>query len=162
MGKRLVIDLDTCDRCDQCGVTCGYFYRLQSENHGVLGLRERATFELICRRCEEPSCIDACVFRALERQPDGVLKRHSLRCVSCKLCVHACPFGTIYPDMVPFYVSPCEQCLGDGDTEPPCVRTCGRGALSYREVETDEPRVHVLDDRLAARSAKWVKREEKP
>jgi hypothetical protein len=42
------------------------------------------------------------------------------------------------------------------------VRTCGRGALSYREVETDEPRVQVLDDRLAARSAKWVKREEKP
>ena len=35
-------------------------------------------------------------------------------------------------------------------------------ALSYREVETDDPRVHVLDDRLAARSAKWVKRDEKP
>lgn len=160
MSKRLVIDLDICDQCDQCGVRCGYFYRSPTDDNGILGLRERATFELICRRCEEPSCVDACVFNALARQEDGVLLRHNLRCVSCKLCAQACPFGTIYPDMVPFYVSPCVQCLGVADTEPPCVKTCGRGALAYREVAADEPRVHVIDDRLAARSAKWIKREQ--
>ncbi len=160
MGKRLVIDLDKCDQCDQCGVRCGYFYRPPSEDRGVLGLRERATFQLICRRCEEPSCVDACLFNALERQNDGALKRHNLRCVSCGLCVHACPFGTIYPDMVPFYVSPCDQCLSTGDTEPLCLRTCGRGAFAYREVDADEPQVHVLDERLAARTTEWVKRED--
>ncbi len=125
-------------------------------------MRERATFELICRRCEEPSCVDACPYDALERQSDGVLKRHNLRCVSCKLCAHACPFGTIYPDMVPFYVTPCNFCLGASDTEPPCARSCGRGALAYREVDPEEPRLHIIDDHLAARSAKWIKREESP
>ena len=160
MSKRLVIDLDTCDQCDRCGVTCGYFYRPRAEDNGVIGLRERATFELICRRCEEPSCVDACLFGALERQANGVLKRHNLRCVSCKLCALACPFGTIYPDMLPFYVTPCDHCLGDADTEPPCVRSCGLGALTYREADPEEPRLHILDDHLAARSSKWVKREE--
>ena len=160
MSKRLVIDLDKCDQCDRCGVRCGYFYRPGAEDHGVLGLRQRATFELICRRCEEPSCVDACVFNALERQPDGVLKIHNLRCVSCQMCVHACPFGTIYPDMVPFYVTPCDRCLGDSEEEPLCARTCGRGALGWREVEEDETSVHIIDGRLAARSARWVKREQ--
>jgi len=159
MGKRLVIDLDSCDQCDRCGVTCAYFYRPLGQDNGVIGLRERATYALICRRCEEPSCVDACPFAALERQADGVLKRHNLRCVSCKLCVHACPFGTIYPDMVGFYVTPCDHCLGGGEAEPPCVRSCSRGALSYREVDPDEPRLHILDERLAARATKWLKRE---
>ncbi len=162
MSKRLVIDLDICDQCDRCGVTCSYFYRPRSTDNGVLALRERATFELICRRCEEPSCIDACPYNALERQSDGVLKRHNLRCVSCKLCVHACPFGTIYPDMVPFYVTPCNFCLGPSETEPPCALSCGLGALVYREVDPDEPRLHIIDDHLAVRSAKWIKREELP
>ncbi len=160
MSRRLVIDLDKCDQCDRCGVTCDYFYRPHADDNGIIGLRERATFELICRRCEEPSCVDACVFDALERQPDGVLKRHNLRCVSCKLCVQACPFGTIYPDMVPFYATPCDQCVGGEDAEPPCVRSCGRGALAYREVDSEEPLLHILDKHLAARSDKWVKREE--
>lgn len=160
MGKRLVIDLDICDQCESCGVSCAYFYRPHETDHGALALRERATFALICRRCEEPSCIDACPFAALERQDDGVLKRHNLRCVSCKLCVHACPFGTIYPDMVGFYETPCNFCLGPNDEEPPCARSCSRGALAYREVDPEEPRLHIIDDHLAARSAKWIKREE--
>lgn len=160
MSKRLVIDLDKCDQCTCCGVTCDYFYRPRAEDNGVIGLRERATFELICRRCEEPSCIDACMFNALERQADGVLKRHNLRCVSCKLCAQACPFGTIYPDMLGFYVTPCDQCLGGDDVEPACVRSCGRGALAYRDVDPEEPRLYILDERLAARSDRWVKRED--
>ena len=159
MARRLVIDLDKCDQCDSCGVRCAY-KGPQGGDQGVLALRERATYQVVCRRCEVPSCVLACPFDALERQADGVLKRHNLRCVSCKLCAQACPFGTIYPDMLPFYVSPCDACLGTGDAEPPCVETCGRGALAYREVKPDEPRMHVIDDRLAARTTKWVKRTE--
>jgi Fe-S-cluster-containing hydrogenase component 2 len=160
MSKRLVIDLDTCDDCDRCGVSCDYFYRPHPADHGVLALRERATFELVCRRCEEPSCVDACPFNALERQGDGVLKRYNLRCVSCKLCAHACPFGTIYLDMVPFYEARCDYCLGQGDDAPPCVGSCRRGAIEYRVVSPEEPGIHVLDGHLAARAAKWMKREE--
>jgi Fe-S-cluster-containing hydrogenase component 2 len=154
MAKRLVIDLDRCDECRECGVRCGH-----GGHYGALAIRERATFAVICRRCEEASCVDACPYLALERQADGVLLRHNLRCVSCKLCAHACPFGTIYPDMLSFYVTPCDACLGDGDGPPSCAGTCARGALTYREVSEDEPSVHIVDDYLAARSARWVKRE---
>ena len=159
MSKRLLIDLEACDECERCGVSCAYFYRPHLEDHGVLAIRERATFALVCRRCAVASCIEACPYDALERDADGLLSRHNLRCVSCKLCAHACPFGTIYPDTLSFYVTPCDHCLSGGDQIPPCVASCDRGALAYRELNPDEIDVHVLDDRLAARAPRWIKHE---
>ena len=105
MTKRLVIDLNKCDKCEKCQVECSYFYRARAEDHGLLTLRELATFAVVCRRCENPGCVASCKFDALERQPDGIIKRHNMRCVSCKCCSHGCPFGTIYPETVPFYVT---------------------------------------------------------
>ena len=85
MTERLVIDLAACDRCDSCSV-----------GPAVLALRERATFELVCRRCEHASCVEACPFDALERGEDGIIKRHNMRCVSCKSCSLASSFGSSY------------------------------------------------------------------
>ena len=157
MAKRLFIDLDACDACDTCGVDCAYMYRASPKDHGVLTLRERATFMLVCRRCEDPSCVAACRFDALERQEDGVLKRHNMRCVSCKCCSHACPFGTIYPETVPFYVTQCDYCLSSCTAEPPCVASCTKGALAYREVDESEAGVYLLDETLAVKASKWEK-----
>ena len=150
--KKLVIDLAACDHCyaaeGSCAVDCG----------GLTGLREQVTFALVCRRCEHASCIIACPFDALERMEDGgIIKRHNLRCVSCKLCAQACPFGTIYPEMLPFYAVRCDGCAGR--EEKACVATCRQGAIEYRMVEPDEEGVHIVDEYLAARVDKWVKRE---
>jgi Fe-S-cluster-containing hydrogenase component 2 len=157
--KRLVIDLDQCDDCGSCTVHCDYLYHPYGEDHGVLGLREQATFALVCRRCEFASCVEACPFNAIERKDDQVLKRHNLRCVSCKLCAHACPFGTIYTDMLPFYESHCDACLGRVGDAPACVAGCEKGALEYVVPDPADTRLHVLDEHLAARTDRWVKRE---
>jgi Fe-S-cluster-containing dehydrogenase component len=127
----------------------------------MLGLRERATFALLCRRCEYASCVIACPFDAIERQGDGIIKRYNLRCVSCKLCAHACPFGTIYLDMLPFYETQCDTCLGSNANggEPPCVASCERSALEYRVPDPAETDVHIVDAFLAARTKAWVKEE---
>jgi len=150
--KKLVIDLAACDHCyaseGGCAVDCG----------GLISVREQATFALICRRCEHASCIIACPFNALERTEDGgIIKRHNLRCVSCKLCAQACPFGTIYPEMLPFYQVRCDGCAGR--EEKLCVATCRKGAIEYRLVEPGEEGVHIVDEYLAARVERWVKRE---
>lgn len=158
MSKRLLLDLNRCDQCDRCGVRCAYFYRAHPRDHGVFALRERATYALVCRRCEEPSCVNACPYDALQRRCDGSLVRHNLRCVSCGLCAQACPFGTIYPDMLGFYLTPCDYCLGS-NARPACAGTCERGAIDYVEVSGDELDVHVLDEHLAVRAPRWVKSE---
>lgn len=157
--KYLVIDLEKCDLCDSCCVSCGYHDRPKAEDHGLSGLRERATFALICRRCSDASCINACVFDALERNEDGVIKRHNLRCVSCKMCAHACPFGTIYTDMLSFYQVNCDLCLDQNDTPPACITSCPQGALEFRAVDRAEVDVHVIDQYLAARGKRWIRQE---
>ncbi len=157
---RLIIDLQKCDQCESCNVSCGYHDRLHPEEHGMSGLRERATFALICRRCAKASCMDACVFDALERGEDGILQRHNLRCVSCKMCAHACPFGTIYTEMLAFYAVNCDLCLDLHETEPACVASCPHGALEFRPVDPLETDVHVIDQHLAARARRWVRQEE--
>ncbi|MFC1461895.1 4Fe-4S dicluster domain-containing protein [Verrucomicrobiota bacterium] len=159
MAKRLFIDLDKCDQCEKCAVDCGYFYRQAATDHGVLTLREAATFLLVCRRCEEPCCVAACAHEALERQDDGVLKRYNMRCVSCKCCSHACPFGTIYPETVPFYVTNCDFCVTSAD-QPPCVASCEKNAIEYRDVEeSEEDSIYVLNDNLAVHAVKWKKKD---
>ncbi len=156
MAKRLVIDLNKCDDCENCSVDCTYFYRPHASDHGILKLREMATFLTVCRRCEDPGCVAACRFEALERQDDGVLKRYNMRCVSCKCCAHACPFGTIYPEALPFFVTHCDYCMDSGSGAPPCVGSCEKGAIEYREVK-EEDDMHVVSKNLAVRATKWQK-----
>ena len=157
--KYLVIDLQKCDQCESCTISCDFHGRPETKDHGISGLRERATFALICRRCSNASCINACVFDALERGPGGVIERHNLRCVSCKMCAHACPFGTIFPDMLSFYSVSCDLCLDQGDSQPACVVSCPRDALAFRLMDPSETDVHVIDQHLAARAKRWVRKE---
>ncbi|NIP85713.1 MAG: 4Fe-4S ferredoxin, partial [Planctomycetales bacterium] len=81
MSKRIVLDLTKCEGCESCTVRCGYFYRPHEADHGIQSLKERATFMIVCRRCEHAGCVASCPYDALERQADGVIKRYNLRCV---------------------------------------------------------------------------------
>jgi Fe-S-cluster-containing dehydrogenase component len=98
-------------------------------------------------------------FEALERQDNGVLKRHTLRCVSCKCCSSACPFGTIYPELTPFYAVRCDYCLSRlGQGELSCVSSCAKKAISYKEVEaSDKDNIVIINDYLAVRAPQWKK-----
>jgi len=117
----------------------------------------------------------ACPFDALERTEDGVIKRHNMRCVSCKSCALACPFGTIYQELLPFYAMDYDAAVslfvgarqaGDDLQSPDAVRTqdallqlCRCNALEYREVDADDPDVHIVDGFLAARTRRWNREE---
>ena len=159
MTKRLFIDLYKCDGCDTCRVKCAYLYRPNATDHGILKIRELATFLVMCRRCEDPSCAKSCRFQALERQPTGIMKRYNMRCVSCKCCCHGCPFGVIYEETVPFYDTHCDFCLALEGKEPPCTVSCERGAIEFKEVEeSPKDEIYVLSDRLAVRAPRWDKK----
>ena len=156
MTERLIIDLPACDACDHCAL-----------GPAMLALRERATFELVCRRCAIASCVLACPFDALERLDDGgVIKRHNLRCVSCKSCALACPFGTIYTELLPFYSMDYDAAVAWLAAGPrraerlaTITRHCPQHALEFREVDDDDPDVHVINDFLAARTRRWRREE---
>ncbi|MGI9518620.1 MAG: 4Fe-4S dicluster domain-containing protein [Pirellulaceae bacterium] len=158
MSKRIVLDLTKCEGCEACSVDCGYFYSSGDRDQGIQTLKERATFQIVCRRCEHASCVVACPYDALERQDDGSIKRFNLRCVSCKLCTQGCPFGTIYPEMVGFYQAPCNYCLDRTIDKPPCVSGCVKNAIAYRQV-TDEPDLHIIDEHFAVIGPRWEREQ---
>jgi Fe-S-cluster-containing dehydrogenase component len=161
--QKLFIDLDVCAKgeCEKCDIQCSYYYHQQKPgNNGIVSVAELATYALVCRRCEEPHCVNACPVEALEQQKDKgkLLVRHPMRCISCKSCSHACPYGTIYPENVPFLVHNCDYCLdrrGQKD-EPLCIKSCAHGALSLKKADGDlGPDTFLVGDHLVVHSKHW-------
>ena len=153
MGAKILIDLAKCELQEESNVRCSYNYH--PENKGFDSLLEKVRFALICRRCEEAPCIKACPQDALEKIPSenndaGILKRANMLCTGCGTCAIACPFGTIYTDLIPFPSSVCDVCkdrLEPGE-KPLCVRTCENGSIDYKEVDVkkDKDLVEVFED----------------
>ncbi|MDI6757693.1 MAG: 4Fe-4S binding protein [Endomicrobiia bacterium] len=160
--KKLVVDIEKCYACAKCEAGCSYFYHSAPVNNGIERSMAKACQYLVCRRCEEASCIKSCPNKALERNPSGILERHSMLCTSCKSCAMACPFGVIYEDILPFKTSGCDWCAGrTSDDKPPfCVTTCPSRALSWAEVSADDPlkNIYVLNDYLAVHTVVWEKK----
>jgi len=127
-----------------------------------MSLLEVAGRLLVCRQCEEAPCVKSCPSDALEKKEDGTVVRHILLCTGCRTCTIACPFGTIYPEIVPYFASRCDYCLDRIKDEPDCVKTCPHGALKYIEVEEDKEKdIYLIGDNLAVHSIPWIKEEVK-
>ncbi len=163
-GSKLYINLDICnsDKCAECVVDCSYFYHQQDwikkTNNGVIALIELATFNLVCRKCEEPHCVNICPWDALEKleDPEGMLVRHTVRCVSCRSCSHSCPYGTIFPEILPHLTNICDFCEGRG--EPSCIPSCPYGAIRILDdsQETEENTFRIGNN-LVVHSTHWNK-----
>jgi Fe-S-cluster-containing hydrogenase component 2 len=156
--KRLFVDLEICDKCQDCKVCCDYFYHPQ--NNGISSLREYATFATICRHCEQAPCVNSCYHDALERAPDGHIKRYKMRCTSCKSCSLACPFGVIFEDFIPYLDSCCDYCLGLVDKLPRCVGSCPQNAIQVKEIEENlEQNIYFVGQHLAVHTPKWSRED---
>lgn len=165
--KRLFIDipalLDSSVSAETIG--CEYFYHRR--NPGQFSLLEVAEFVVYCRQCKEAFCVTACPKEALERLESGLIKRYNMRCVGCKSCVLACPFGTIFPEVINYVTTKCDNCLnqlkGYPDYQPLCAQTAPNGGIVMKEVESEDPKNHIYfyGDNIAIKSQHWRQKEDK-
>lgn len=146
-------------------IQCEYFYH--RFNTGHFSLLEVAEFATYCRQCKDAFCVTACPKEALERLESELIKRYNMRCVGCKSCILACPFGTIFPEVINYITANCDYCLNqlkdNPDYEPLCVKTSPDGTFSMKDIEKEDPENHIYfyGDHLAIRSYHWRYKEDK-
>lgn len=163
--KRLFIDVEKCYKCKKCEAECETFYHKTGQlktdirNNGIEKLLAYGAQYIVCRRCEEPFCINTCPNQALEKDEKGILHRYSFRCTSCKSCSVGCPFGTIYPEILSYKTSFCDLCLNKtGDLTPLCVKSCPKDGLKYIEIDEDiEKNIYLIKDGIAIHAIPWNK-----
>ncbi len=116
-------------------------------------LRDRP-FVLLCNHCDRPPCVRVCPTQATWRRQDGIVMMDWHRCIGCRYCMAACPYGarsfnwsdpgpnlrnaTIdFPMRSKGVVEKCTFCaerLVHGML-PACVLACGPGALQFGDLE---------------------------
>ena len=150
IAERVVIDVDRCVECKACFAACYYGHRGEPIiNYGYTG---EVQFPLICRQCDEPTCVDACTYDAMAKDDHGIVKRSLPLCRGCGSCVSACPFGTVTPLMFKHQVPKCDLCedLVLEGKQPRCVATCSAGALQFVEIseaELEEQGLYTISGR---------------
>ncbi len=86
-----------------------------------------------CMHCGDAACMKICPSSgALFRAKNGAVVFDKGKCIGCKLCGSACPYGLIRFDQAN-KVSKCHLCHDrtEAGLTPACVKTCPSGALKY-------------------------------
>ena len=111
-----------------------------------------------CMHCDQPACASACPVTALHKAEHGGVAYDEDKCIGCRYCVWACPFGvpTAEWDTLAPRIRKCDLCadriLGDiraqelndqnlardsrdrfetSYKKPACVKACTTGGLLY-------------------------------
>ncbi len=177
----MALDLNKCIGCRRCVYAC-VMENNQARNLGiewirVLELDRREVQELTgnwyyseapekdkvyvpiaCMHCEDPPCVMVCPVRATWKEPDGIVVVDYDRCIGCRYCAVACPYGArrfnwakpeipvqeLNPNMhilgnIPRQVHVMEKCtwciqrVRDGGV-PACVEACPVGARVFGDI----------------------------
>ena len=170
-GKKLglVIDLDTCVGCHACAVNCkqwnagGHMAPLTDINAYEAGqdgvwFNRVHTYEAVpdgggpgqtvhfpksCLHCEDAACVTVCPTGAsYKREEDGIVLVDEDKCIGCKLCSWACPYGAREFDSDAGVMKKCTLCidriynenLEEFERVPACVSTCPVNARHFGDL----------------------------
>lgn len=129
----LVIDYTKCTGCRSCEIACSFAKNgecnpSKARLHIVRMKRYGINVPLVCQQCEKPLCKEACPTGAIYRgEKINAYKVSESKCIGCRACVLACPFGSISVFAEEGYATKCDLC----DGEPRCARACEEGAILY-------------------------------
>ncbi|HVI58616.1 MAG TPA: 4Fe-4S dicluster domain-containing protein [Luteimonas sp.] len=177
----LVIDLDTCVGCHACATSCKewnaggiagpltdeqpygkdpsgvWFNRVHSyELEADAATKQPAQtlhFPRSCLHCETPACVTVCPTGAsYKRAEDGIVLVDEDKCIGCKLCSWACPYGAREYSAVEGVMKKCTLCvdriynenLDESERQPACVQACPTRARHFGDLGDPESKVSKL------------------
>jgi Fe-S-cluster-containing dehydrogenase component len=95
-----------------------------------------AFMKVSCNHCADPSCVSACPVGAMHKDPhSGIVAYDPDRCIGCRYCVAACPFGIpkYQYDSPTGQIGKCQLCrhrMKDGHYAA-CAEVCPTGATLF-------------------------------
>jgi Fe-S-cluster-containing hydrogenase component 2 len=131
----LNVNYEKCTGCRLCEMACslGHFTLFSHWFSRIRVLKGKTFFHFypqFCTQCGDAYCVRACPTGALEKKFDLVHYDRN-KCILCRQCTFACPWGLIYPDPEMQFMIKCDLCGGD----PECVKVCLQDAITFVDVE---------------------------
>jgi len=66
----------------------------EQENPYLAAEVHEREYALLCNHCEHPSCVRVCPTKATYKRADGIVAMDYHRCIGCRYCMAACPYGS--------------------------------------------------------------------
>lgn len=110
-------------------------------------------FPRSCLHCDTPACVTVCPTGAsYKRAEDGIVLVDEDKCIGCKLCSWACPYGAREYSAVEGVMKKCTLCvdriynenLPEAEREPACVQVCPTRARHFGDLGDPESDVSKL------------------
>lgn len=150
--KAILTDITKCIGCFECVKACkktydlpGDYPRRWTQNDGLSALNwtsivtkpDNHFIRKQCRHCEEPACASACPVGALHKTAEGPVIYDNYKCLGCRYCMMACPYGIPRYDWdqeIP-YVRKCIMCYDriKAGGQPACTEACPQQATIFGE-----------------------------
>jgi len=108
----MVIDFDKCVGCQACTIACKeensiphgspreqegrrevYWNRVLAVSEGKYPSVRVEFISIPCMHCDDAPCVIVCPAKATYRREDGIIVQDFRRCIGCKYCMVACPYG---------------------------------------------------------------------
>ncbi|HEU5433113.1 MAG TPA: 4Fe-4S dicluster domain-containing protein [Thermomicrobiales bacterium] len=143
--KTIFVDPSRCIGCRACEAACRECDSHKGESMIMVDFIDRemsvATQPTLCMHCQDPvaPCAQVCPVLAILISPDGVVHQaEPSRCIGCRNCVYACPFGVPKFDVGARLMKKCNLCYDRTvqGLQPWCTQACPTQAIWYGDYET--------------------------
>lgn len=139
MNRFIMADASACIGCRTCEVACVVSHQEQQNRAAVTTAdfvprirvikEDSFTTATVCHQCEDAPCANVCPVQAIRRDRGHIFVTPS-RCIGCKSCMLACPFGamTVVTSASGAQAIKCDLCW-HREAGPACVEACPTSAL---------------------------------
>ena len=137
MTNILTIDPKKCVACKTCEIICSLVKtgkcNPSTARVSVITFDEEGFYSpTVCMQCDEAWCVQVCPAAAITKeQVTGARIVDESKCVGCRMCTIACPFGQIRVSTEKKAIK-CDLC----DGLPNCVKHCPTQAIKYERFDS--------------------------